>query len=102
MSLLTSAVETELNRIEKMISDYESELHDLPKGSLSKKCIRGNEYYYLQYREGKKAVSQYIGNDLAFIEELQEQVDRRKHIEAMLTGLKSEYAKAQKMLEVAK
>ena len=102
MSLLTSAVETELNRIEKMISNYESELHGLPKGSLSKKYIRGNEYYYLQYREAKKTVSQYIGNDLAFIEELQEQVDRRKHIEAMLTGLKSEYAKAQKMLEVAK
>lgn len=102
MSLLTSAVKTELERIEKMISDYEAELHDLPKGSLSKKKIGGREYYYLQYREDKKSVSQYIGNDISHIEDLQEQVDRRKHIEAMLIGLKSEYAKAQKMLEVAK
>ena len=41
MSLLTSAVKTEVERIEKMISDYEAELHDLPKGSLSKKKNRG-------------------------------------------------------------
>ena len=76
MSLLTEAVEQEQRRIERMISQYE------------------------QYRNGKKTVSEYIGRQSDKVEELQKQIDRRKHIQAMLKALHEEYATAQKMMEV--
>lgn len=83
-----------------MISQYETELSCLPKGVLITKSIKGNKYYYLQYRNGKKTVSEYIGRQSDKVEELQKQIDRRKHIRAMLKALHEEYATAQKMMEV--
>lgn len=100
MSLLTEAVAQEQRRIERMISQYETELSCLPKGVLITKFIKGNQYYYLQYRNGKKTVSEYIGRQSDRVEELQKQIDRRKHIQAMLKALHEEYATAQKMMEV--
>ena len=100
MSLLTEAVAQEQRRIERMISQYETELSCLPKGVLITKSIKGHQYYYLQYRNGKKTVSEYIGRKSDKVEELQKQIDRRKHIQAMLKALHEEYATAQKMMEV--
>lgn len=54
----------------------------------------------MQYRNGKKTVSEYIGRQSDKVEELQKQIDRRKHIQAMLKALHEEYATAQKMMEV--
>lgn len=36
---------------------------DVPsgKGTVTEKEINGNRYYYLQWREGEKVVSQYLG-----------------------------------------
>ena len=36
-----------------MISQYETELSCLPKGVLLTKSIKGSQYFYLQYRNGK-------------------------------------------------
>lgn len=83
-----------------MISQYETELSCLPKGVLITKSIKGNQYFYLQYRNGKKIVSKYIGRQNDKVEELQKQIDHRRHIQAMLKALHEEYATAQKMLEV--
>ena len=83
-----------------MIKQYETELSGLPKGVLTTKSIKGNQYYYLQYRNGKKTVSEYIGRKSDKVDELQKQIDRRKHIQAMLKALREEYATAQKMMEV--
>ena len=100
MSLLTEAVAQEQRRIERMISQYETELSCLPKGVLITKSIKGNQYYYLQYRNGKKTVSEYIGRQSDKVELLQKQIDRRRHIQLMLKLLHEEYATAQKMMEV--
>ena len=99
MSLLTEAVAQEQRRIEQMISKYEKEHSCLTKGVLITKSNKGNQYYYLQYRNGKKTVSEYIGRQSDKVEELQKQIDRRKHIQAMLKALHEEYATAQKMRE---
>lgn len=100
MSLLTEVVTQEQQRIERMIQKYESELYRLPKGTLITKSIKGNQYCYLQYRNGQKTVSEYIGRDREKIEEIKEQIERRRHIQAMLKVLNEEFATAQKMLEV--
>lgn len=100
MSLLTEAVAQEQRRIERLICQYETELSDLPKGTLIAKQIKGNQYYYLQYRDGKKIVSAYIGRQGDKVEELKQKIDRRRHIQTMLKALHEEYATAQKMMEV--
>lgn len=49
------------------------------------------------YRDGKKIVSKYVGKDE--IEEVREQVDKRRHIEAMVKSLMEEQQLATKILE---
>lgn len=100
MSLLTEVVSEEVRRIERMTEGYERELSELPKGVLVTKTVKGNQYYYLQYRNKDKTISEYIGKDTEQIEDLQNKIARRKHIQKMLKSLHEEYAKAQKMLEV--
>ena len=96
MSLLAQIVAEEKSRIEKMILDYEKALLSLPKGVLVSKTVKNNLYYYLQYREGKKTVSVYVGKDSDKVAEIQAQIERRKQIETMLKALREEYTLAQK------
>ena len=51
----------ELENSERMKVRYEEELACLPRGSLVKRVIKGNEYYYLVYREDGKVRSDYRG-----------------------------------------
>ncbi len=80
-----------------MLSRYQTELEDLPKGALSEKRVRDKVYYYLKFREGKKVVSKYISKDK--IDGLREQLTRRAHIEAMIGSLNEEKRIADKALE---
>ena len=68
-----------------MLEKYQEALAELPKGTISEKQVKGNTYYYMKYREGKKIVSKYIGKKE--IEELKQQIDKRRHIEAMIKSL---------------
>lgn len=61
MNLLENAVVQEQRRIEYMIKKYETELTTLPKGALIAKMIKGNQYYYLQYRSGKRQFQSMSG-----------------------------------------
>jgi len=45
----------------RMQKRYEAELAKLRKGSLVKRRIKGNVYYYLVYRENGKVRSEYRG-----------------------------------------
>ena len=100
MSLLENAVAQEQRRIKYMIEKYEAELITLPKGALIDKMIKGNQYYYLQYRSGKKTISKYVGRAGDKVEKLRQQIERRRHIQAMLKALSEEYVITQKMMEV--
>jgi len=51
----------ELQNSLQMLSDYETALAKLPKGSLIKKTVKGNVYYYLVYREAGKVKFVYKG-----------------------------------------
>lgn len=64
------------------------ELAALPKGYISKKTIKGNTQYYLQWREDGKLKSKYIRkDDLASMEQ---KIARRKEIEPIMERLRSE------------
>ena len=84
-----------------MIQLYETELLSLAHGALVKKKINGNDYTYIQYRDGKKVVSKYIGKSEEKIAEVKEQLTRRHQIEIILKQLRAEYALVKKYMEVS-
>lgn len=97
MNLIISTVLQEKRRIDYMLAKYQEALAELPKATISEKQVKGNTYYYLKYRDGKKVVSKYIGKK--DINELKQQIDRRRHIETMIRSLLEEQKLAAKVLE---
>lgn len=97
MNLLINTVLQEKQRIDYMLAKYQETLAKLPKGTISEKQVKGNTYYYLKYRDGKKIVSKYIGNKE--IETLKQQIGKRRHIETMIKSLLEEQKLAAKILE---
>lgn len=97
--MILTTIAQEKKRIEYMLNKYEKEFRCLPKGTLSQRKVGDRTYYYLKYRDGKKVISQYVSKD--DVEELQERIEKRKHIEAMMRSLQDELAIANKVLEDA-
>ena len=61
MGVIKGVLKEELENSLRMKSGYERELAKLPKGSLIKKRIKGNDYYYLLLRERGKVKFIYKG-----------------------------------------
>lgn len=97
MNMILTTIVQEKERIEYMLTKYREEYDRLPKGSISEKKAGDKTYYYLKYRDGKKVVSQYISKSQ--IDEIRAQIEKRKHIEAMIKSLQEELAIANKVLE---
>lgn len=94
--LIRSVVERESERNNRMITEYETLLERLPKGSL---ICRRNGYYYLKYRHEGKLHDVYVGKDSDSVTELREQLKLRKHYTQMLAELKREQKSIKKILE---
>ncbi|MDR1002094.1 MAG: hypothetical protein LBL82_02340 [Oscillospiraceae bacterium] len=99
MSFIASTIRRESENLLRLQTLYESELAALPKGSLRMKKRGSKQYYYLSYRDGKRVVSEYVGNDEAAAAKLEEQIEQRKHIEAILKNIRQEMRFADKILE---
>ncbi len=93
--LITSVVQNEADRNQKMIAEYRALLSELPKGSL----ICRKNYWYLKYRDGGKVCDKYIGKDPAVVDELRGKLELRRHYTEMLTHLEKEQKTIQKVLE---
>ena len=61
MKVIKGVLKEELDNSLAMRKNYQRELAKLPRGSLVKKKIRGNEYYYLVLREKGKVKFIYKG-----------------------------------------
>lgn len=94
--LIESVIQREQQRNSQMIAQYESLIAQLPKGSL---ICRKQEYYYLKYRHEGKIHDDYIGKDPEAVARVRQQLELRKHYTDMLTALKREQKKIQKLLE---
>ena len=81
----------ELKQLEK-IQELERQITGLPIGYISKKTINGKVRYYHQWTENRKKHSQYLRD--GEMEVLQEQIDRRKSLQAQLKELQSGMPKA--------
>lgn len=97
MNLVINTMLQEKRRIDYMLKKYQALVVDLPKGTISEKPVNGNIYYYLKYRDGKKVVSKYISKK--DIEGLRQQIEKRRHVEAMIKSLQEEQRLAAKVLE---
>ena len=97
MNMIITTIMQEKQRIEYMRDKYLKELNHLPKGTISEKKSGERIYYYLKYRDGGKVISRYISKDT--IEEVRAQVEKRKHVEAMIKSLQEELAIANRALE---
>ena len=90
----------ELERNKRLISRYEKEMEDLPKGSIFKRKIGNSEYIYLNYRDGKKVISKFIGKAEAVqLEELTEKLTHRKELQSLIRKLKIEQKELEKELK---
>ena len=97
MNMILTTILQEKKRIEYMLSKYNTEYEQLPKGTIFEKKVGDKAYFYLKYREGKKVISQYISKEN--VEEVRERLEKRKHIEAMIDSLQQELVIANRALE---
>ena len=95
--LIQRVVQSEAERNENMIRQYEAFIEELPRGSL---ICRKREYYYLKYREDGKIQDKYIGKDPEVVADLRAKLEQRRHYIQMLAALKQEQKTIQKILEV--
>ena len=90
MSYLSVVLAREISHMQALCDIYENKLKYLPKGSIHIRVRNDNEYYYLSYRKEGKVKSDYIGKSETAVIPLREQLERRKSIEGLLKGMKTE------------
>ena len=64
------------NEIIEKINNLEKEISLLPPGSITKKTVKGNVYYYHRTTQNKKRVETFV--DFDKLEDLQIKIDKRK------------------------
>ena len=95
-SIIRGILREELDRSQRMEALYLKELESMPKGSLQVKVIRGREYLYRCFRDGKKVKSVFVPRDEA--EKIGEGIQRRREIESSLKRLRADRELARKAL----
>ena len=73
-------------------AELEQLIADLPAGSITKKTVRGKDYFYHRWTENKKRREKYISADE--LESFRAQIERRKELEQELKALKKQLPKA--------
>ena len=97
MYLIDRIVAQEKKRNLEMQEAYKQKISKLPQGQLYVRTLnKGRAYCYLKYRKNGKVVTEYAGTaDCA--DALREQIDKRKHLEGILSILKKVYNRIEKM-----
>ncbi len=60
---MINTIITEYNSLLEKLQDMKSQIDTLPQGYISKKTIKGKQYFYLQNRANGKVLSKYIKED---------------------------------------
>ena len=75
----------------------QQELDGLPRGYVSKKEIKGRDYFYLQHREGQQIKSQLIKQ--GSLESVLESIRRKKQLKLEIREIEREQKQIQRMLK---
>ena len=81
----------ELSELQAKITELEQQIAELPAGSVTKKTINGNVYFYHRWTENKKRREKYIPAEE--VDSFQKQVERRKALEKELKVLQKQLPK---------
>ena len=82
----------ERSKIQARAKELEQQISALPAGSITKKTVRGKDYFYHRWTENKKRREKYIPADE--LENFRAQIERRKALEQELKALKKQLPKA--------
>jgi ribosomal protein L11 len=89
MEAIIGVLKEELNNSKRLLKNYNLELKKLPKGSLVKKKIHHQNFYYLAYREDKKVVFEYKGKlSKDEIHQIEESKKKRLQYKSLMKDLK--------------
>ncbi|WP_039924911.1 hypothetical protein, partial [Treponema sp. JC4] len=84
-ALIQSVFKDELERTIRLISRYQKEIDLLPKGSIFHRQIGNQIYLYLNYREGNKVISKFLGKPESYNEEeLKSKLEKRKELSQLI------------------
>lgn len=98
MAVLEQALKEEYQRLQQRLQQIEGELQDLPKGYISEKKIHDRTYFYLQKREQKKVVSEYIKKDE--VAQLRRLIAYRKMLEGERKDVLAEFDRIRKLFVI--
>lgn len=76
------------------IEELEKKIEALPRGTIVTKNIDGKPYFYQQYKENKKTVSNFLTNDEA--EKMRTQIEKRRQLQKKLREKKKNLPAAAK------
>jgi len=96
MGVLDNVFAEEYDRISRMIDNISAEIESLPKGYVSKKKINGNEYYYLQKRQGDKITFSYLVKEK--VADYKTLIDRRRELEKQKRRLEKDKKKLSRVI----
>ena len=82
----------DLSEMQTRVAELEQQISALPAGSVTKKTVRGKDYFYHRWTENKKRREKYIPADE--LENFRAQIERRKVLEQELKTLKKQLPKA--------
>jgi len=100
MKILNGVLNEELDRLNQLKKNYEIQIVKLPKGSLIRKNVKGNIYYYLNYRQEKKKIFKYIGKlPNKELENLLDKIEDRRKLEKLNKQVKKDIKKLEKMIK---
>lgn len=100
MKILNGVLNEELDRLNKLKKNYEKQIAKFPKGSLIRKNIKENIYYYLNYRQEKKKIFKYIGKlPGKELENLLDKIEERRKLEKLNKQVKKDIKKLEKMIK---
>ncbi len=78
----------------ELIEELEKRIETLPRGTIVTKNIDGKPYFYQQYKENKKTVSNFLTNDEA--EKMRPLIDERRQLQKKLREMKKNLPAAAK------
>ena len=78
----------ELSELQAKITELEQQIAELPAGSVTKKTINGNAYFYHRWTEDKKRREKYIPAEE--VDSFRKQIERRKGLEKELKVLQKQ------------
>ena len=98
-TVIHGMLQEEKQRNLRMQETHKKEIQSLRKGSIAKKSIGGQDYYYLKYRQGDKVKNDYIGKDEESVAEIRQEIERRKYLQGVLKRLQLEYKQIGKIVK---